>query len=80
MWSGSLKASVTRREVTPMAETALGRYAFGLVLVLLLFLAFLSALREKYPDGYPATPTGTVVPQPSPATSPGVSQSTTTAP
>jgi len=75
-----LKGSVARREVTPTVETALGKYAFGLVLVLLLFVAFLYAMREKYPDGYPATPTGTVVPQPSPATSPGVSQSTTTAP
>ena len=74
-----------------MGETALGKYAFGLVLVLLLFLAFSYALREKYPDGNPATPTGTtpaqpsplqssVVPQPSPVTGPGVSHSTTTAP
>jgi hypothetical protein len=74
-----------------MGETALGKYAFGLVLVLLLLLAFSYALREKYPDGNPATPTGTtpaqpsllqssVAPQPAPATSPGVSQTTTTAP
>lgn len=74
-----------------MVGTALGKYAFGLVLVLLLFLAFSYALREKYPDGNPAAPTGTtpalpsllqssVVPQPAPATSPGASQSTTTTP
>jgi hypothetical protein len=72
-------------------ETSLGTYAFGLVLVLFLIFAFAYALREKNPDGIPTTPTRTtssqaslfrssVVPQPSQATSPGVSQNTTTAP
>ena len=74
-----------------MIETALGKYAFGLLLVLLLILAFSYALGEKYPDGYPATPTGTtspqpsllrssVVPQPSQAAQPGASRNTTTTP
>jgi len=76
--------------VTRTYET-LGTYAFGLVLVLLLIMAFAYALREKNPDGIPTTPGSTtplrpsplrspVVPQPSRATSPGASQNTTTAP
>ena len=74
-----------------MDGTSLRNYAFGLVLVLLLIFAFAYALSEKNPDGIPTTPTRTtpaqpslflssVVPQPSQATSPGVSQNTTTAP
>jgi hypothetical protein len=69
---------------------SLGTYAFGLVLMLLLGLAFSYALREKNPDGIPIT-TGTtpaqpslfgspVAREPSQATSPGESQNTTTAP
>ena len=72
-------------------ETSLGTYAFGLVLVLFLAFAFAYALSEKNPDGIPTKPTrptpaqpslfrSSVVPQPSQATSPGVSQNTTTAP
>jgi hypothetical protein len=72
-------------------EMSLGTYAFGLVLVLLLGLAFSYALREKNPDGIPTTPTGTtpaqrslfgspVAREPSQATSSGESQNTTTAP
>ena len=77
--------------VTRMYEPSLGAYAFGLVLVLLLILAFSYALSEKNPDGIRTRPTKTtplqpsllrspVVPQPSQATSPGESQNTTTAP
>lgn len=77
--------------MTRTYETALGTYAFGLALVLLLILAFAYALNEKNPDGIPTTPRSTtplqpslprsrVVPQPSQATSPGASQNTTTAP
>ena len=74
-----------------MRRASLGTYAFGLVVVLLLIFAFGYALAEKNPDGIPITPTSTtppqpslfrssVVPQPSQATSPGVSPYTTTAP
>jgi hypothetical protein len=74
-----------------MHGTSLGNDAFAFVLVLLLIFAFSYALTEKNPDGIPTTPTSTtppqpslfrssVVPQPSQATSPGVSQNTTTAP
>ena len=74
-----------------MDGTSLRNYAFGFVLVLFLIFAFLYALTEKNPDGIPTTPRSTtplqpsplrssVVPQPSQATSPGVSQNTTTAP
>ena len=74
-----------------MDRVALGSYAFAFVLVLLLLFAFAYALSEKNPDGIPTTPTSTTpsqpsplgssaVPQPSQATSPGVSQNTTTAP
>ena len=78
-------------EVKRTYESSLGTYAVGLVLVLLLIWAFYFALSEKNPDGNPATPTGTTspqpsmlqsstLPQPSQATSPAVSQNTTTAP
>ena len=74
-----------------MRQASLGTYAFGFVLVLLLIWAFSYALSEKNPHGIPTTPTSTtpsqpslfqssVVPQPSQATSPGVSPYTTTAP
>ena len=70
-----------------MRRASLGTYAFGFVLVLLLIWAFSYALTEKNPDGIPPTPTSTtpsqpaplgssVVPQPSQAASPGVSQNT----
>jgi hypothetical protein len=65
--------------VTRRYET-LGTYAFGLLLVLLLIMAFAYALREKNPDGIPTTPANTTPLQPSQATSPGASQNTTTAP
>jgi hypothetical protein len=88
---GEKQAAVEKpQEMTRNYETALGTYAFGFVLVLLLIMAFAHALSEKDPDGIPTTPRNTTPIQPSPlrspvapqpqATSPGASQRTTTAP
>ena len=84
---GSLSGT---REVAGTHKTSVGTYVFAFALLRLLFFAFAYALSEKNPDGIPTTPASTTpqpslfrssdAPQSSQATSPGVSQNTTTAP